>query len=107
MNELDDYASKLPGIYRDVLSTFPQVDPQRKMGFGLALQTIMVALDEKYSLGDIQIACAQLAGHDIVEIRNGIFVHPTDLGEKIISRLTGRPFPILKIPPLPPPPVPA
>ena len=102
---LEQYAANLPPIYRDVLAVFPKVDPARKMGYGLAFQTIAVALDNKYSVGDIQIVSAQFANRGIAEIRNGIFVHPTPLGEQLIAMLSGLAIPESHIPPLPPPPV--
>jgi hypothetical protein len=101
---LEKYAEELQPIYRDILAAFPAVDPGRKMGYGLAFQTINVAIGKEYGLGQIQIACAQLANHGIVEIRNGIFVHPTELGEHIISLLTGHELPVNEVPPLSPPP---
>lgn len=104
--DLEAYAAELPDIYRDILAVFPTVDPGRKMGYGLAFQTIMVALNNRYSLGQIQLACSQLANYDLIEIRNGMFAHPTPLGEAVISKISGRAVPSSEIPPLPPPPVP-
>jgi hypothetical protein len=103
---IENYAAGLPDIYRDVLAVFPKVDPGRKMGYGLAFQTMVVALNDKYTLGEIQLACSQLANRGIAEIQHGMFVHPTPLGEEIISCLTGHPIPDSRVPPLSPPPVP-
>jgi hypothetical protein len=37
-----------------------------------------------------------------VEIKHGMFVHPTELGEEIIEGLTGRKTPQVSVPPFPP-----
>jgi hypothetical protein len=51
------YANDLPPIYRDVLALFPEVEPARKAGWGLAYQTLAAHLSDKYSLGEIMQAC--------------------------------------------------
>ncbi len=106
---LDQYVAELRkiDIYRDVLSVFPEADPSRKRGYGLAFPTIMVNLGNRYSLAEIEAAFAELCAKGIVDVRNAIFAHPTDLGEEIIARLTGKPArkSLVPAPPLPPPPV--
>ncbi len=87
---LVEYAKTLPEIYRDVLSTFPAVEPSRKAGYGLAFQTIFEALKQKRSLGEIIAACEKMQVAGVVEIMHRMFVHPTLLGEEIISAVTGK-----------------
>ena len=105
-----DYLEAIPLIYQDVLKAFPKIDPSRKRGYGLAMQTIYVRLEEecnRYSLGEIRTACENLAASGVVEIKHEIFVCPTDLGEQIIAELTGESVPLVSVPPFPSPPVPA
>jgi len=59
-----DYLDAIPPIYQDVLKAFPKIDPTRKRGYGLAMQTIYIRLEEEgkqYSLGEIRTACENLA----------------------------------------------
>lgn len=92
--ELREYAKKLPDIYRDILAAFPKIDPRRKAGYGLAFQTIAIHFakaEASYSLDEIQDACTRLADGGFVEIKNRIFAHPTDLGERLIAVVAGTP----------------
>jgi hypothetical protein len=92
--EMTAYAENLPPIYRDILSAFPTIEPGRKAGYGLAFQTLAMHFANTargYSLGDVQEACRRLAEGGFIEIKNGIFAHPTDLGEQLIAAVTGRP----------------
>ncbi|MDD4890241.1 MAG: hypothetical protein PHU85_09960 [Phycisphaerae bacterium] len=84
------YLNSLDKIYRDILAAFPQFDATRRVGYGLAYQSLYSALDGKYSLGEIKLACEQMAQGGAVEIRNKIFVHPTALGEELIAAITGQ-----------------
>jgi hypothetical protein len=89
---LSAYAKGLPPIYRDILAAFPAIEPGRKAGYGLAFQTLAVHFantKREWVLGEVQEACKQLADSGFVEIKNGIFVHPTDLGEQLIAVVTG------------------
>jgi hypothetical protein len=99
-----EYVAELPQIYREILSAFPSLEPQRKKGYALALQTLSSELRRHYSYGEIKAACEQLAQGGAVEIRNEIFVCPTDLGEELIEGLTGKKAPpIPKVPEFVPP----
>lgn len=101
----DEYVESLPDIYRDVLSTFPQFDSTRKVGYGLAYQSLYSALDGKYTPGQIIIACENMAKGGVMEIKNEIFTRPTPLGEKLIAAVTGGTVaPGLEVPPFNPPP---
>ena len=84
------YVDSLPEIYRDILSAFPDAEPARKAGWGLAYSTLYERLDRKHSLGEIIQACEQMAQGKAVEIKNRMFVCPTPLGEEIIVLLTGK-----------------
>ena len=57
----DEYVNSLPEIYRDMLAAFPQFNPTRKVGYGLAFQSLYSALDGKYTLGEIKMACENMA----------------------------------------------
>jgi hypothetical protein len=90
--EMAAYAQNLPPVYRDILAAFPAIEPGRKAGYGLAFQTLAMHFANTkrgYALGEIQEACKQLADSGFVELRNSIFVHPTDLGEQLIAVVTG------------------
>ena len=90
--EMIAYGKSLPAIYRDIFSAFPAVEPGRKAGYGLAVPTLAMHFANSkraYAVGEIQDACQQLADSGFVEMKNGIFVHPSDLGEQLIAVLTG------------------
>jgi hypothetical protein len=93
-DDLKAFAKQLPSIYRDILSAFPAIEPNRKAGFGLAFQTIAAHFYNRqvsYGLGEIEGACQELTANGFLEIKNGIFAHPTDLGERLISVISGHP----------------
>lgn len=102
----EKYVGDLPQLYKDILHSFPEVDPGRRAGFGLAIQTIHAALDGRYSLGTLRRAIAEMERHGVVILRNGIFAHPTELGEEIIAQLTGLSPAEDSVPPFPLPPTP-
>lgn len=103
--EIGDYAANLPPIYRAILAAFPEIEPGRKAGDGLAYQTLAVHFANKglaFGLGEVQAACKRLAESGFVETKNRIFAHPTALGERLIATVSGRPIaPTLDIPQLP------
>jgi hypothetical protein len=86
----DDYVNSLPAIYRDILAVFPDFEPTRKVGYGLALQSIFARLEPKYTFAQIKSASEQMQSGGAVEIKNRIFVCPTEVGEEIIAAITGR-----------------
>ena len=76
------------------MAAFPAIEPGRKSGYGLAFQTLamhFVNRGEEYGLREVQEACTRLAESGFIEIKNGIFAHPTDLGEQLIAAVTDRP----------------
>ena len=92
--QIEAYAKGLPEIYREILAAFPAIDPGRKAGYGVAFQTLAVNFwntGRGYSLGEVQEACKQLESSGFIEIKNGIFAHPTELGEQLIAAVTGKP----------------
>lgn len=103
--QIASYAINLPPIYRDIMAAFPAIEPGRKSGSGLAFQTLAVYFintDLHWGFGEVQEACRRLAESGFVEIKNGIFVHPTDLGEQLIAAVTGGvPAPAPDVPQLP------
>lgn len=99
----DEYVKSLPAIYRDILVAFPRFDPTRKVGYGLAYQSLYSALEGKYTLGEIRMACERMAEGGVMEIKNGIFAHPTSLGEELIAAAAGGHVPAQAVPPFHPP----
>jgi hypothetical protein len=99
-----EYVEKLPPIYRDILGAFPEFDARRKIGYGLSYQSLYSALNGKYKLGEIVLACQEMEKGGAVEIKNEIFVHPTALGEELIAAITGGKAPQVAVPPFTPPP---
>src|SRR5260370_30552827 len=85
MTVTDDYVKGLPEIYRDILAAFPRFDATRRVGYGLSYQSLYSALNGKYSLGEIRLACGRMAEGGAPEINNEIFAHPTPLGEEVIA----------------------
>ncbi len=106
--ELAAYAERLPPIYRDILAAFPEIEPGRRAGDGLAFPTLAVHFINcgiAHGQEEVEEACRQLAGGGIVTIRNGFFAYPTELGERLIAVLTGkRAAPKVRVPELPLPP---
>lgn len=105
-----EYVDSLPPIYRDILAAFPEIEPARKPGWGLAYQTLFARLDEehsqgviaqKYSLGEIIQACENMQQGGAVDIKNRIFVHPRHFGEELIVFLTRREPVESRVPPFP------
>jgi len=104
--ELKAYADALPPIYRDILAAFPEIEPGRKAGYGLAFQTLAMHFANRripHGFGEVQEACRRLAEKGFFDIRNEIFAHPTDLGEQLISAISGRRAPAARLPDLPQP----
>jgi hypothetical protein len=101
--EIKVYASSLPDIYRDILAAYPEIEPKRKAGYGLAFQTMAAHFantKKGHGFQEVQDACMRLADNGFVEIKNGIFAHPTGLGEQLIAAVANQPV-------APPPMVPA
>lgn len=98
--QLKSYAESLPSIYREILTAFPRMEPNRRQGYGLAFQTLAADLDNS-RLGEIILACEQLEQRNLVEIKHKIFVHPTQLGERLIGIITGQSAPVVQVPELP------
>jgi hypothetical protein len=70
----------------------------------LAIQTIHAHLHDAYRLGEIREACAEMARKNVVDIRNGIFVHPLEVGEELIAKLSGEAIAPVQVPAFPDPP---
>ena len=100
----DAYLQSLAPIYHDILAAFPQFAPTRGAGHGLAFQSLYSALDGKYTLGQIQRACEELAKGGAMEIKHEIFANPTALGEELIAAVAGSAVPPQDVPPFSPPP---
>jgi hypothetical protein len=98
-----EYVDNLPQIYREILEAFPRLEPGRKKGYALALPTLSSELKRHFSYAEIKKACEQLASGGAVELKNEIFVSPTDLGEDLIEKLTGHKSQPIYVPPFMPP----
>src|SRR5438552_4163984 len=103
MSVTHEYVVSLGDIYRDILAAFPQFDPTRTNGYGLSYQSLYSALNGKYNLGEIRLACEEMAKGGAMEIKNEIFVHPTALGEDLIAAVTGGTKAPVAVPPFKPP----
>lgn len=102
--QLRTYAESLPAIYREILAAFPRIEPNRKQGYGLAFQTLAADFEGRrigFSLGEIIRACEELEQNGVVEIKHRIFVHPTPLGERLVTLVSGRQAPAVTVPKLP------
>jgi hypothetical protein len=98
----DEYVRNLPEIYRDILAAFPEFSPTRKAGYGLSFPSLYSALDGRYTLGEIELACEQMARAGVMEIKHTIFATPTPAGEELIAAVTGgNPAPKAGVPPFP------
>jgi len=83
-----EYMDSLPDIYRDVLAAFRVFNPQRNLDSGIAFQSLYSVLYDKYNLAEIRIACDRMKKGGVLDIKNEIFAHPTQLGEELIGQLT-------------------
>ena len=131
--QLQAYADRLPGIYREVMASFPNSSPNRRVGDGLYLSSIDGRLQEimpaDYRTHDLTRAVAQLEARRFLSRdagspstpRFGVFpdysaivaqalrddgdpfLAPTALGERLITALTGHTPAERDIPPLPEP----
>lgn len=93
-NVTDVYVKSLPDIYRDILKVFPDFVPDRRAGYALAFQSLYAYLREKWTLAQIISACERMEKAGAVEIKNKIFVQPTEFGEDIIAALIGKHAPV-------------
>ena len=98
-----EYVKNLPQIYQDILAAFPRFDATRKSGYGLAFQSLYSALNGKYDLGEIKLACQEMAKGGVMEIRHEIFAHPTQSGEELIAAVSGGKAAPKSVPPFPVP----
>ncbi len=103
-DQLRAYAAAMPPIYREILGAFPRIEPSRRQGYGLAFQTLAADFENRevpFGLDEIFQACQELERNGLVEIKNRIFVHPTALGERLVTLMTGQQAPSVKVDPLP------
>jgi len=93
-DKMREYAERLPPIYRHIMAAFPEIEPGRKAGYGLAFQTLTAHFfntRRQYGFEEVRQACTLLAQNGFLEIRKEIFAHPTDLGEQLIAAVTDKP----------------
>jgi len=97
-----EYIESLPEIYKDVLGTYVMFTPPHRVGEGVAFQSLYSGLSEKYTLAEIRVACEKMAAAEVLEIRNRIFVHPTQLGSELIAAITSGKSAEVTVPDFPP-----
>lgn len=103
----DSLRLELPEVYVELLRAFSEIDPGRSRGSALAIPTLYAHLRdlhrkqqrEPWSIGYVKEAIDQLVDHGVVEIRNRLFVSPSERGEELIETL----IPGDSIPVSPPP----
>src|SRR5438034_1194985 len=91
--EIRAYAAQLPTIYRDILGSFPAVNPRRRVGDGLTADTLHAVVEEafpEHRPGDIDDALERLVARGFLTQRQGLFFAPTPLGERLITAVTGK-----------------
>lgn len=86
------YVNALPDIYRDVLRMIPRFNSQRRLGAGVAIQSIYAALENRYPLSQVRLACEKMTEAGVFTIRNEIFVYPTESGEQLIRSVADSEF---------------
>ena len=76
----------------------------RWQGYALAYQTLAADFEDRaipFGLGEIIEAGRQLERNGLFEIKHGIFLRPTALGERLIALITGEQAAAVKVDPLP------
>lgn len=109
VDQLREYAAKLPEIYKDVLIAFPKIDPERRRGdaavidrnifFRFQLKSVESPLRE----WDIRQAINALCDAGILDTNEFNSLFPTEVGERLITLLTGHEAKVYTIPELPTP----
>ena len=101
--QLRKYVSSLPPIYREILESFPRIAPYRRQGDGLAFQTIDADFEirgKPYDIREIMLASENLERNGLVEVKNRLWVKPTENGERLIAIVAGE-QPAVTVDPLP------
>jgi hypothetical protein len=98
----DEYVNSLPQIYKDIFGAFWMFNPTRKQDYEIPVQSLFSVLSEKYTLGEIALACDSMSQRNVLEKTNKDFYHPTSLGEQILLAVTAKPP--VEVEPFPEPP---
>lgn len=118
-SELKDYADALPPIYRQILSAFPEINPDRRERDDVLESSLVNHLLQKqsdYDDEDLEIALDRLNQSGFIEREekkmiglgggNGGYafaqLKPTELGERLLRAVTGKSAKKRFVPPLPP-----
>lgn len=103
--QLREYVGQLPPIYRDILAAYPELNPARKAGQGLAVVSFVDLFgvgeddfgnefrDERYDEDEVVDAFRQLEERRFLSrdpVLGALRYAPTELGERLITLLTGR-----------------
>ena len=107
--QLAEYAAKLPQIYRDVLEAFTRIDPKRRRGDAALIDLTVFSIvrpksfDSALREWDIRQAINALCDAGILDTNEFNSLFPTEVGERLITLLTGHEAKVYTIPELPAP----
>jgi hypothetical protein len=101
----DDYVEGLSPIYRDLFESFWMFNPNGRPEWGIAAQSLHATMYDKYTLGEVREACNELLKHGVLELRDEVFYHPTEIGKAIIHKIQTMKSTTTTPPPFLPPPV--
>ena len=105
--QIHAYVGQLPEIYRYVLEAFAKAVPGRRSGSSLHSTVIaqwVILQDDYYQRYDVSVAIDNLIEKKILKIESEDdynSIAPTELGERIISTMTGISPPQNVVPALP------
>ena len=103
--QLRQYSQKLPDIYQAILKAFPLTVPLRRVGDGLAEESILDSLLDtapEVLSDEVSEALDQLTVKGFLSQHPKLrFFSPTALGERLITILTGNIARKKGVPPLP------
>jgi hypothetical protein len=117
-DQLREYIEQLPPIYRDILTAYPAINPERKVGGSLMAMSLVDRLgpdiDDRrdpgftaeYDEDEVLDALYQLEARDFLTRHptlGAISFSPTPLGERLVTLLTGHTPRPKGAPPLPQP----
>ena len=106
IEQLMTYAHSLPDLYKRILWAFPSIHPGRKLGDGMEISSLaryFQALNLDYDSNELAEACRRLEETGLLEYKQTSFVHPTNVGERLIGVVSGKWAPKRELPELPTP----
>ncbi len=109
VDQLREYIDHLPQIYKDVLIAFPRIDPNRRRGDAAVIdrhaffEHKLKSFDSALRDWDIRQAINALCDAGILDTNEFSSLFPTEVGERLITLLTGHEPKVYTIPELPAP----